>query len=170
VLTAADHQTFHSLAETVGLAPGDYWVKTAAHDDVTEWLSAADCGMALIRSAGCERGSSPIKIGEYLAAGLPVVATDGIGDYSELIRSKGLGVIIKSLDCDCYSSCIKSLTQLWADVDATRLRCRSAAERFLSLDDVGQMRYHQVYHRLLEPGLCVPEAEQQIDTLPQGRT
>jgi hypothetical protein len=39
--------------------------------------------------------ASPVKFGEYLASGLPVVMSAGIGDYSELVRRKKVGVILK---------------------------------------------------------------------------
>jgi glycosyltransferase involved in cell wall biosynthesis len=36
----------------------------------------------------------PIKIGEYLACGLPVILTKGIGDFDALINQAGIGVLI----------------------------------------------------------------------------
>lgn len=41
------------------------------------------------------RVAAPIKIGEYLAAGARVIATEGIGDYSTWIATYDLGVIIR---------------------------------------------------------------------------
>ena len=38
--------------------------------------------------------SSPTKFGEYLAAGVPVVLTDCIGDYSRWAEEFRLGVVL----------------------------------------------------------------------------
>ena len=39
--------------------------------------------------------ASPVKIGEYLACGLPVLLTRGIGDYSRTIPQAGLGLLLE---------------------------------------------------------------------------
>ena len=38
--------------------------------------------------------ASPLKLGEYLASGLPVVTSPGIGEFSELVSRNRLGVLI----------------------------------------------------------------------------
>jgi glycosyltransferase involved in cell wall biosynthesis len=38
--------------------------------------------------------ASPIKIGEYLGCGLPLILTKGIGDFSELIPRTGIGLLL----------------------------------------------------------------------------
>ncbi|MGE3314270.1 MAG: glycosyltransferase [Planctomycetaceae bacterium] len=38
--------------------------------------------------------SSPVKFGEYLASGLPVVLSEGIGDFSSLAQEMNLGVVL----------------------------------------------------------------------------
>src|SRR5262245_46017174 len=98
---------FEEIAGRLGVDRDAYGVRRAAHDDVPGWLSAADAGVALIRPAGCERGSSPIKVGEYLATGLPVVITAGIGDYSDLVARREVGVVLDRLDDITYREGIR---------------------------------------------------------------
>lgn len=47
---------------------------------VPEWLVAADVGLALRQSSFSQRAVCPLKVGEYLLSGLPVIATTGVGD------------------------------------------------------------------------------------------
>jgi glycosyltransferase involved in cell wall biosynthesis len=149
ILSGDDPDAFHAVAERVGVDRGSYDVRRAPREDVASWLSAADAGLALIRTAGCERGGSPIKIGEYLAVGLPVVITPGIGDYSDLIASERLGVVLEELSPQGFASTLDALSNLWAEGDALRARCRTSAERHLALDAVGVTRYEAVYEGLL---------------------
>ncbi len=38
--------------------------------------------------------ASPLKFAEYLANGLPILISEGIGDYSDLVRVEKLGVVV----------------------------------------------------------------------------
>jgi glycosyltransferase involved in cell wall biosynthesis len=150
VLSGDDPKSFHAVADRVGVSRDVYTVRRAPREEVVEWLSAADAGLALIRTAGCERGGSPIKIGEYLAVGIPVLITPGIGDYSDLIAQEGIGVVLEDLSDSGYANALEALSELWDEGDALAARCRAVAERDLSLDDVGVDRYAGVYSRLLK--------------------
>ncbi len=124
-------------------------MRHAGHDEVVEWLSASDAGLALIRQVSSKRGSSPVKVGEYLATGLPVVITSGIGDYSALIEKERLGAVVDSLTPAEYLESTERLLSLWAEGASLRDRCRGAAETHASLDAVGRVRYQAVYEQLL---------------------
>src|SRR5690606_37170786 len=47
---------------------------------VPGYLAGADVGLSFRKSTFSQRASSPINVGEYLASGLPVVSTSGVGD------------------------------------------------------------------------------------------
>ena len=53
-------------------------------DDIPNCLGEYDCGLVFISSGEFLRMSSPTKIGEYLAAGLFVIALDGINVTNRL--------------------------------------------------------------------------------------
>jgi glycosyltransferase involved in cell wall biosynthesis len=149
IVTADAPEAFHQAAERCGVDRRDYYVTRAAHDEVTEWLSASDVGLALIRSVNSKRGSSPVKVSEYLSVGLPVVMTDGIGDYSDLIARKRLGAVLKELTTAAYLESVDALTELWSEEAALQKRCRETVEAYASLVPVGATRYQEVYQQLL---------------------
>jgi len=124
-------------------------VRRVAPVDVPGWLSAADAGLALIREACSEQGSSPIKISEYLAAGLPVVTTPSIGDVSAAIDRASLGVVVAERSERARAAAVSRLRALWSAADDTRRRCAEWAQSSLDLRAVGVPRYRQVYDRLL---------------------
>jgi glycosyltransferase involved in cell wall biosynthesis len=64
------------------------------HDDVPKHLCECDVGVLLRRQDPVNFVSSPTKFGEYLGAGLPVLMTDAIGDYSRLAERTGVGFVI----------------------------------------------------------------------------
>lgn len=149
ILTGDPHEAFEQVAESAGIDHRDYFVRHASRSEVSEWLSASDAGLAFIRSERCERGSSPVKIGEYLAVGLPVIITVGIGDYSDLIAREDIGVVVKELNDRNYLAGAERLISLWAEGDRLKARCRAVAETNISLSSQGARRYQVVYEDLL---------------------
>ncbi|WP_321463684.1 glycosyltransferase [uncultured Vibrio sp.] len=67
--------------------------RSLTSDQVPEYLSACDIGLAIREQSFSMQGVAPIKLGEYLMCGIPIVATDGIGDTSMI--SDDLGFLLK---------------------------------------------------------------------------
>ncbi|WP_460759178.1 glycosyltransferase [Niabella terrae] len=61
-------------------------LKTVQPEQVPFYLNASDLGFALRKPKCSMKGVAPIKLGEYLLCGLPVVTSKGIGDTEELIE------------------------------------------------------------------------------------
>ena len=166
ILSGDAPEAFAAIANRHGLSPNAYTVRRASHSEVPQWLSAADAGLALIRSAGCERGSSPVKIGEYLAMGLPVVVTGGIGDYSDLLARERVGVVLQGLDASAFRDGVGRLAALWQEGDCLRARCRRNAIEHVDLHQVGCSRYRRVYDYLLNENGRERSASSASNSLP----
>ncbi len=63
-------------------------------DEVSGYLSAADCGTFLRDEHTMTKITTGTKIGEYLACGLPVITTGNNALYNDFIRAQGAGVFI----------------------------------------------------------------------------
>jgi hypothetical protein len=72
------------------------WVKFP--EEVEELLSAADYGLLIRDASVTNKVSSPVKFAEYLEAGLPVIISQGIGDYSDFVKEKNCGIQIESVN------------------------------------------------------------------------
>lgn len=77
--TAAALRDLHDFMST-----GDACVRTVPHEQVGGYLCAADLGLLLRDSSPTNQVASPTKFAEYLACGLPVLRTTGIGDLDEV--------------------------------------------------------------------------------------
>jgi hypothetical protein len=75
----------------VGFPLAACFITCAPHHEVPHYLSAADFAFSPIRPAACRRFCSPIKDGEYWAAGLPILIPDGVGDDSDIIAAQPQG-------------------------------------------------------------------------------
>jgi glycosyltransferase involved in cell wall biosynthesis len=147
VLTPSRADVLLRTLDAEGIPPQAYAITSAAPREVPAILRAADAGLLLVQASFGRRSSSPTKLGEYLASGLPVVATRGIGDCDRMLGA-GRGVLLDGLDADAYTRAATALLGLLDD-PATRERCRAFAAEELSLERVGGPRYASVYARLL---------------------
>ncbi|HXC04052.1 MAG TPA: hypothetical protein VNZ86_04820 [Bacteroidia bacterium] len=68
------------------------WMKPSEVRDV---LCLCDYGLIIRESSVTNRVSSPVKFAEYLACGLGVLISPGIGDYSDFVEQHGCGQVIK---------------------------------------------------------------------------
>jgi glycosyltransferase involved in cell wall biosynthesis len=119
-------------------------------------LSQVHAGLSFIKPCLSKRASSATKVSEYLAAGLPVVATAGIGDTDAILLepSKGsrpVGVLVRDFTPEAYREATQRLNDLLADAE-TPARCRAAAEAHYDLEQVGWVRYRRLYQQLLGKG------------------
>ncbi|MEX2512914.1 MAG: hypothetical protein WD398_08415 [Cyclobacteriaceae bacterium] len=60
-------------------------IKSVPFEEVPFYLAAADVGLSLRQHAPSLAGLAPIKIGEYLLSGLPVIASPGVGDTEDML-------------------------------------------------------------------------------------
>jgi glycosyltransferase involved in cell wall biosynthesis len=147
VLTVSPSGALRRALVAAGIPESAFDVRAVRPGEVPALLQAADAGLSLIKPCVSKRSSSPTKVGEYLAAGLPVVSTAGIGDCDRQLAD-GRGVLLETLDETACEEGARSLTRLLDD-PATRARCRAYAEAELSLARTGGPRYASVYARAL---------------------
>jgi glycosyltransferase involved in cell wall biosynthesis len=147
VVTQSDRVEARHLLEAQGLDASSYTVVRAAPHEVAVRLAEGDVGISFIKPSAALAGASPTKIGEYLAAGLPVVSSHGVGDTDLLLASNDVGFVVTAFDRATYETATDRILTLLLDV-ATPMRCRETAERYYSLRDVGEPRYQEIYRRL----------------------
>ncbi|MEZ6186035.1 MAG: glycosyltransferase [Planctomycetota bacterium] len=78
--------------------PARVTVRSARHDEVCGLLNAADAGVLLRADDPVNHAASPTKVAEYLACGLGVLISPGIGDHSARIHARGLGQVLGGLE------------------------------------------------------------------------
>lgn len=100
---------------------------------VPEYLACADLGLALRQASFSMQAVAPIKLGEYLLCGLPVVASDDIGDTSMLVDAQ-IGRLMKKMgDAELADAADWFVDSVLVDRKAFRERCRAAGIANFSL-------------------------------------
>ncbi len=148
VLTMSSLGEAAAILRRAGLIDEDFHVAGVAAADVPGVLRHARLGVSFRKPTFSQIGASPTKIPEYLAAGLPVVSNQGIGDVDDLLEGERVGVVVKDFDRETLSLAAKGALAL-ADESDIAVRCRETAQRHFDLVGVGGAGYLNVY-RLLD--------------------
>ena len=137
------------IARAVAAAGADgVSVVASTPDDVPGHLGRAWAGISFIKPVFSKRGAFPTKLGEYLAAGLPVIVNAGVGDTDELVAAARVGTVVERFARDEYLAKWDALVAMTGDA-GLRGRCRETARRTLALGE-GVARYREVYRCLLD--------------------
>jgi glycosyltransferase involved in cell wall biosynthesis len=91
--------------------------RALAFDEVPDALAACHVGLSPWRTdmgVGL-LGAMPTKIGEFLAAGRPVVVNPGLGDMDRIIEVFDCGVVVGGSDDDALDAAGRELDRLLAD-------------------------------------------------------
>ena len=73
---------------------GRVFIKWLDHKDVLSYLHCCDYGLLLREQSDTNKVASPVKFAEYLYAGLPILMTENIGDFSQFVQQNKCGYVI----------------------------------------------------------------------------
>ncbi|MBI2162970.1 MAG: glycosyltransferase [candidate division NC10 bacterium] len=104
-------------------------IRSVPHETIQHYLALADLGLLLRDRSSVNRVASPVKFAEYLACGVPVLVSPGVGDCPGIARRERVGYV---LDEDVELSRIVS--EIRASRSDFRVRCREAAARYFDGD------------------------------------
>jgi glycosyltransferase involved in cell wall biosynthesis len=147
-LSPSDHERIRAAAHDHGLRPEQLTIRRDHYQNVARDLRACAAGIAFIRPVASKDGSSPTKIAEYLACGLPVIVNAGVGDLAAFVEQEGVGVVLRTFEEDELERGARFLAGLLEEPGRIRERCVATARRLFDLESVGVERYHALYRRL----------------------
>lgn len=108
-------------------------VTSVAADAVPAYLACADLGLGFRQPTFSMQGVAPIKLGEYLLCGLPLVATRGIGDTHNI--DAAAGYMVDKMDEPELQSVADWFTgQVLPNRTQLREHCRQVGLRSFSLE------------------------------------
>lgn len=147
ILVNGSFEPVRSALHRHGIVEGpDASIQRVRFEEMPDWLSAADAGIAFIRSCPSKRSSSPTKYAEYLACGLPLVVNAGVGDVDALLRQEKAGVLVKTLDSPGYRQAALELSD---QLGQERESLRQVAQRHFSLHQRAGVSYRRLYEKIL---------------------
>lgn len=121
-------------------------VKWLDHSQVQDALYGCDYGIMVRENTITNQVASPTKFAEYLSSGLRIITNEGLGDFSELVRKEGLGLVLdhQQVGAEGKSETIPVLTPT---SEEERARLRSIAKECFT-KEAFVAEYEKLLHTL----------------------
>ncbi|WP_345853968.1 hypothetical protein [Shewanella algae] len=90
-----DYHIAKHFIEKHNLSEDDFYLGCVPHEQVNYYLNASDAGLLLRDNHPLNKVAAPGKIGEYLSAGLSVITTPYIGNYSGPLAQEDIAILLE---------------------------------------------------------------------------
>ena len=145
IVTRDNQDEIRARAHRAGVGPEDINLRSATSEEMPQLLAGMDVGVMFYAP---DVGRAPTRLGEFLAAGVPVVGNTGIGDLGRLIAAYEVGVVVDDVyDTASLEHAAQELLRRYEGILAEGA-CRRAAEDYFSVEQ-GAERYRQMYQSVL---------------------
>ncbi len=146
-VTPEKPETIFEAATKYDLTPEDFKITFAKRHEVGHFLSAADFSVFFIKPLYSKISSSPTKLGELLAMGIPVVCNTGVGDVGQIIDDSGGGVAIDDFEVATLEGAAK---QILEELEGKKYDVAAIRERAFAYYDLAKAveKYAGLYGRI----------------------
>jgi hypothetical protein len=136
IYTTSNQELIHKALLEEGIDSSKYFIQSLKSNEVAEKLRENDIGILVREKSIVNEVSFPVKLGEYLAAGLPVVINSALIGAGRFVVENNVGVELKTEKF--------SLNKLLSDFEGCVQRCHGAVTSLSKNDD----QYLSLYRRI----------------------
>jgi glycosyltransferase involved in cell wall biosynthesis len=144
VFTRSPSEKLRASLRAAGVPDEEVHIEAVPPSDMPARLSGADGAVSFIQPCFSKMASSPTKVGEYLALGLPVAMNRGVGDVDRLLGDAAT-VDAGAMRDDELERAASRIVSLHVGAEA-----RALAQREFSVEE-GVARYRELYQKLALP-------------------
>ena len=143
IITNSEHEPVEVKLKDNLIAAANYVLITVPFSKVPQYMYAADCCISFIKPVYSKISSSPVKIGEILSMGIPIIS-NSVGDMGKLFLEENIGIEVK----DFSQMSIQSAASKMNDLENLLPEdIRNAALKNFSLK-TGVEKYAEVYKQI----------------------
>jgi glycosyltransferase involved in cell wall biosynthesis len=141
-ITQENHEHIRTKANEYGINADAIVIAKAARKEVPAMVSLFNYGIFFIKPSYSKIASSPVKQGEIMAMGVPVVCNARVGDTGNIVNKYHSGLVVDNFEFD------KSIQQIVENKQFDKEAIRAGAIDFFSLEK-GVESYYEVYFKTL---------------------
>ena len=154
IVTQSSPRVITEELDRAGVRNRDFHIAYVPPETLPRYLTVSDMALCLVKPGYSRLAMSPTKFGEYLASGLPVIATRGIGDLDALIGDSQIGVLLDGFTTEAYATAFRHADALRKQPGFSD-RCREVANRVYDLHSLGSARYMRLYRAIAANPLAI---------------
>jgi len=123
----------------------DFIITRATRKEVPFVVKASDINIFFIKPVYSKISSSPTKLGEVLAMGIPIICNKGVGDVDSIVRNADAGFVLNKFSDANYEEAIRHIPAL---LKKSPSDIRNAIKDIYSLEKGAQL-YLSCYREIL---------------------
>lgn len=116
----------------------------ANRHEMPYYIAMMDLGLFFIKPAYSKKASSPVKQGELMAMGVPVICNAGVGDSDRIIKKYQSGTLVHQFNQEGFATAVATLKEGLAHPSEIRKGCIDYFDLQKGID-----AYAAVYHAIL---------------------
>jgi len=144
IITKDDTVSMQVLAEKKQIPSGKIVFISASRAEVPILLKLTSVSLFFIKPVFSKKASSPTKLAELLAMGVPVVCNGNVGDIDRIVEKHKAGLVLHDFRSETYRDIINQFPEL---LQSNPNHLRQVANDLFSLTE-GVDRYQKVYQKL----------------------
>lgn len=126
IITAEKPSWILQKAEALAISADRIKIVSASREQVPVFLGASDLSLSFIKTSYSKKASSPTKLGELFAMGIPVVTNGNVGDVEKIINDLQAGIVLADFSEPEMRLAVDRLEELMAiDPEALRTRAKT---------------------------------------------
>jgi glycosyltransferase involved in cell wall biosynthesis len=143
-LSPIDQSIIFDSADKIGVAKENIRLKFLDRSVMPKYISIFDWSIFFIKPGIGKAASCPVKHGELMGMGVPVIANSKVGDIDLIVGKEHSGLIAHDLNEVEYNKVLKEMR----DFSVSNAEIRATGSRFYDLD-LGVESYFDIYKCLL---------------------
>jgi len=144
-ITGENPDFIFSRAKSKKISLDSFIIKKVDYTEVPLYLSVSNYALFFILPVFSKSASSPIKQGEIMSMGIPIVCNSGVGDTDYVINKYNCGILVENFTNQDYDLAIDKM--LNTNFDSSKIR--KAANDFYSLEK-GIKLYDKTYNEIVK--------------------
>jgi glycosyltransferase involved in cell wall biosynthesis len=144
-ITPDEADKIYNAAQVKGIEKEFVRVKSAQRNEVPFWAALSNISLFFILPSYSKKASSPTKMGELMAGGIPLIVNSGVGDVAEILNDGANGIVLDSFDREALENACSQIDTLLISDPQNSVRC---AQKYYALDK-GIEAYEAVYKSLI---------------------
>ncbi len=144
-ISNGEHDLIKAKATQNRIDHADLVLTSGSRKEVPFLSKAADVSLSFIKPCYSKISSSPTKLGELLAMGIPVICNSGVGDVKQIVESTHGGWVFDNFDDSTFHDIISRLSSI---ISLSPSSIRNSAFQIYDLKK-SQQQYLSIYKRLL---------------------
>jgi len=146
-ITPEEKKVIESIVETHGIQLDRIRITKAQRREVPTYISLSTYSLFFIKPSYSKKSSSPTKLAEIMAMGVPVICNNNVGDVEQQVLAARAGFVIQEFNSESYINIICELENNF-DMHFQKKIVEKYVQQNFSLEN-GVKSYSEIYSQIL---------------------